>query len=135
MSKTVKPWTRKQLRFIEWLATDRHERIPSTQGALAKELKVAEATLSRWKKRPGFVERVNEMAMAHMHESLPQIFAAVSREAIRGSYQHAKLALELAGYLSQQDKANAISIIIERHGISTIPTHLARESTGGRPEA
>lgn len=46
------------LLFIEWCGTPLFERTPKTQKELAIQLKTTEATLSDWKKRKGFWDKV-----------------------------------------------------------------------------
>lgn len=46
------------LLFIEWCGTPLYERTPKTQKDLATQLGVTEATLSDWKKRKGFYDKV-----------------------------------------------------------------------------
>ena len=46
------------LAFIDWIATPAFERKPTTQQFFAKEWKVNEATLSQWKDRKGFWDKV-----------------------------------------------------------------------------
>ena len=90
-------FTRKQRLFIQWLATSRFERIPPTQTALADELKLHRMTLSRWKKIPGLLDAATAVARQMIKDRLPEVYAALRREAEAGSYQHIKLLLELCG--------------------------------------
>lgn len=41
------------------------------------------------------------MARQFLSEGLPEVYATILREASKGSFQHAKLALELTGELMQ----------------------------------
>lgn len=52
-------------------------------------------TLHNWRKLPGFQEAVNAMARIELAKQVPDVYDAIAREAIAGSYQHAKLMLEL----------------------------------------
>lgn len=90
-------FTRNQRYFIQWLSLSKYDRIPPTQRALADELGLNENTLSRWKKIPGLMEAATSVARHMLKRRLPEIFAALGREAESGSYQHIKLALELTG--------------------------------------
>jgi len=90
-------WTATQWKYIVWLATPRFERTPPHQEMLAKDLGVNPATLWRWRKLPGFQEAVNAYAREMIVNKLPEVYGALLREAEKGSYQHIKLALELAG--------------------------------------
>ena len=95
--KNVKNLTKRQRLFVEWLATSKYDRIPPTQRLLADELGINEATLSRWKKLPGFMDLVVATARGYIHDRLPEVYAALAREAEGGSFQHIKLMLELSG--------------------------------------
>lgn len=94
-------WTTNQIRLQEWLATPRYDRIPIKQEKLADELGVSDKTLTRWKKLPGFMEAVTAIARAYLRDDLAEIFGAISREAQKGNYQMARLALELTGEYQQ----------------------------------
>src|SRR5690606_36433952 len=94
-------WTATQWKLIEWLATPRFERTPPNQEMLAEDLGVNPATLWRWRKKPGFQEAVNSYAREMLINDLPDIYGAIVREAVKGSYQHARLALELAGEVNE----------------------------------
>lgn len=129
MPKNVKKWSRNQRKFMLWLASDKNSRLPPNQGMLAKQIGVHEATLSRWKRIPGFWEEVTDIARELLRNDLAQIYAAIVREAVRGSYQHAKLALELAGEISPDGEQSPVQIIIKNEGANTFPPHLS-SSTG-----
>jgi hypothetical protein len=95
-------WTTNQIRLQEWLATPRYERIPIKQEKLAEELGVSDKTLTRWKKLPGFMDEVRAIARLYLKDDLAEIYGAISREAQKGNYQMARLALELVGDLPTQ---------------------------------
>jgi len=90
-------FTARQLRFIEWLATTKYDRHPPTQDALAEELGIHPRTLIRWKKKPEVQEAVLQRARDLLGDRLPEIYGALGREAEKGSFQHIKLAMEMAG--------------------------------------
>lgn len=94
-------WSRNQRRFQEWLASPKYDRIPPTQELLAPELGVHPITLTRWKALPGWNEAVNALARERLGYHLPEIYGALVREAEKGSIQHIRTALELAGELQQ----------------------------------
>lgn len=94
-------WTANQIRFQEWLSLPKYERIPPNQELLAPILGVREETLSRWKQKPGWNEAVNALARERLGQHLPEIYGALVREAEKGSIQHIRTALELAGELAQ----------------------------------
>jgi hypothetical protein len=86
-----------QLTYLEWLATSKFERKPATEALLAKELGLNDRTLRRWKQLPGFRDLITWRAREILKDNLSEIYGALSREAIKGSYQHIKLALEATG--------------------------------------
>jgi len=100
MPNDAKKWTSNQIKFQVWLAQPKEERIPFNQEHFAKKIGVVDSTLSRWKRLEGWDEAVIEIARKHLLRDLPQIYAALSREARKGSIQHIRTALELAGEMS-----------------------------------
>lgn len=107
-------FTANQLRFIEWLASTKYERSPATVKHLADELGVTERTLYRWKQLPGFKEAVTQRARELLGDDLPEIYGALRREAMQGSFQHIKLALELSGeYVETTKQEHTGSLRIE----------------------
>lgn len=87
----------KQQTYIDWLAISKYERKPMTEALLAKELNVTDRTLRRWKQTPGFRQLITKRAREFLGDSLPEIYGALAREAIKGSFPHIKLALEMTG--------------------------------------
>lgn len=96
MSQNV-TFSANQLAFVEWLATTKDERQPSTQEALAEQLDIHPRTLIRWKKIPEIRKAATERARELLGDDLPEIYAALTREAKAGSYQHIKLSLAVSG--------------------------------------
>ena len=86
-----------QLRFIDWLAASKYERSPTTEALLARELGIADRTLRRWKLLPGFKQAIRQRAREYLGDDIPEVYAALRREAIKGNFHHIKLALELTG--------------------------------------
>jgi hypothetical protein len=107
MSKTVKEWTSDQLNFQQWLALPAKLRKPKTQRQLADQFGVHEATLSDWKKMPGFRDAVNALALDLVRDDVANIVAALVREAKKGSAQHIKMALEMAGLYTEKLEIDA----------------------------
>lgn len=97
MSKAVKNWTPNQERFIDWLALPEDMRNPQFQSDIASELGVRQETLSRWKRDKGLTAEASKRARDLLKGDLPEIYGALKREAKAGSFQHIKLALEVAG--------------------------------------
>ncbi len=115
MSKVAKEWSPKQRQLIGWLAVPEDLRDPPTQRELAKRLKVNEVTLSRWKQEPGLTREAATLAREMLADDLPDIYGALVRLAKAGSFQHIKLALEVAGEhtdevnLNVSDRRSAIA--------------------------
>lgn len=130
-------WTPSQRKLIEWLATPRFERAPPHQEMLAERLGVNPATLWRWRNKPGFQEAVNRYARQMLVNDLPDIYGAIVREAIKGSYQHAKLALELAGEVDAGSSDTRLRLVIEYADPETdatkAPSLAGSGGTGGEP--
>lgn len=90
-------FSEKQQMYIDWLAVSKYERKPLTEQLLAREIGVADRTLRRWKQSPSFRKAITQRAREFLGDDLPEIFAALRREAVKGSFNHIKLALELTG--------------------------------------
>lgn len=97
MPKRAKSWTVAQRQFMQWLATPDIDKDDLTQGALAKRMGKAEATLSDWKKISGFTEAVNALTKSVMMTAYPAVVHALLREARRGNFPHMKLFFEMIG--------------------------------------
>ena len=103
MSQNVS-FSANQIRAIEWLATDKNQRVPPTQELLADDLGVRRETVTRWKADPDFMEAVTARARELLNSDLPQIYAAMVREALKGNFQHIKLAFEMTGEYSPRQE-------------------------------
>lgn len=104
-------WTIDQINFQRWLALPRRERKPKTMDALALQFSVGAVTLYRWKQLPGFVDEVRKLSREFLSDDLPDIYAALRKEAKAGSFQHIKLALELAdGYVEKSETVTRIAL-------------------------
>ena len=112
-SDTFRKWTARQQALIRWCAETKFTRQPETLEALADELGVTSRTLRNWKNKPGFYEQVNKLARSYLINGLPEVFAAILREAGKGSFQHARMALELAGELQQDSADGTLTIKIK----------------------
>lgn len=100
-----------QLLVIEWLATPRFDRTPPTQELLAKKLGINDRTITRWKQEPELLEAINKRARELLSSDLPEIYGALRREAVKGSYQHIKLSLEMTGeYTEKLELSGGISV-------------------------
>lgn len=87
----------RQLKFIDWLAETKFDRVPSTQALLAANLGINPRTLTRWKQIPELMEAVEDRTREKLREDFPEILGALRREAIKGNFQHIKMALEMLG--------------------------------------
>ncbi len=78
-------------------------------------VKVNSRTLRRWQEQDGFKDEVLAMARQFLSDGLPEVYATILREAGKGSFQHAKLALELTGELPDQPGTsdNPMRLMIE----------------------
>lgn len=106
MQPAAKDWTSNQRKFMAWLAVPSAMRKPRFQSDFAKQIGVVESTLWRWKKEPGFAEEVARLSRALLKDDLPDIFGALISMAKAGSYQHIKLALEVAGEHTDEVNVN-----------------------------
>ena len=102
MKNFVENLTPDQATFLEWCALPKKLRKPRTQRLLAEQIGVDENTLTRWKKLDGWLLAVAEIAREYMGDDLPDIFAALAREAKKGSAPHIKMALEVTGVYVQR---------------------------------
>lgn len=121
-----------QITFIEWLATTKFERTPATQKLLADDLGVNEKTLTRWKQIPELKEAVTKRARELLGDDLPEIYGALRREAMQGSYQHIKLALELTGEYTETTRQTIQSLNID---ISQLNDEQLERIAGGEDPA
>lgn len=100
----AKTWSPDQLAFQAWLALPSAARSPKTQQALAKDLGHDPATLSDWKRLPGWHEAVYDMAHAAVTGELVPVLHAQVREAKKGSLPHAQWLFEVAGKWSPKQR-------------------------------
>jgi hypothetical protein len=97
-------FNRLQQEYIRWLATSKYDRIPSTQEKFAETINRNRKTLQRWQKLPGWWDAVIAESRYRLRTNIPEVYESVAREAEKGSYQHAKLALELTGEYVEKRK-------------------------------
>ena len=104
-------FTPNQCKFIEWLATPRHKRMPPTIELFADSIRINATTLYRWKKIDGFQDEVTAMARQGLGAALPDIYGALIREADQGNVPAIKLAFEMTGeYTPKQQTEHSGSI-------------------------
>jgi hypothetical protein len=126
VEQLAKKWSKKQIQFQEWLARPKYARYPPNQELLADEMGVHCVTLSKWKRKPGWVEAVNDLARAGLEQSLPEVYGALIREAEKGSIHHIRTVLELVGQLGPEvtDERTQIAIVFNDKDIQAVPHRL-----------
>ena len=106
-------WTADQIRYQHWLALSRFERQPPTKELYAKNvLGIDPVTLWRWEQKPGWDEAVTQIALTELRKHVPEVVAALAREAEKGSIQHIKELLSLVGITGDQPEQNVNQHII-----------------------
>jgi len=95
--KKPKNWSANQKKFMLWLALPSDQRLPLTQGMLARELSLDDGTLSEWKRLSGFWDAVNALVEEHLADDFAPIIESLKREARKGSIQHIRIYLEMIG--------------------------------------
>lgn len=96
-AKNAKEWSPQQRQFLEWLALPKTQRKPGTQRALAKEFGVDEATLSDWKRLPGFMDEVNALARELVKHDIADVLGVVRKRARDGELAYVNMVLAMAG--------------------------------------
>lgn len=95
-------WSPAKRAFSLWLSMPPAARIPRTQRELARELAVRPETLSRWKKDPQLRDSVRSLCRIMLESHLPELYGVLVREAMAGSFQHLKLAMQMAGEYTEK---------------------------------
>ena len=99
-------WSPEQQAYIEWLALPKQDRIPKTELALARELRVTRITLYNWRKLPALQEEVRMLCRSMMGSRLAEVLASVEEAAISGSISHQRLYFDLLGMIGPQREIN-----------------------------
>lgn len=82
--------------FVVWIATPKALREPKTQRDLAQQFGVGEDTLSDWKNRPDFWDRVSEERNKWTREKTSDVIHALYKRASEGGgAQEVRLWMEL----------------------------------------
>ncbi|HEY85649.1 MAG TPA: hypothetical protein G4N96_11135 [Chloroflexi bacterium] len=106
-------FTSKQRRAIEWLANPGNDRQPKTQRLLAAEIGVRIETITRWKRKPEFMDAVLARSRELLKSDLPEIYRSLADEAKAGSHKHQKLAFELSGeYVERKEVEVSVPVTI-----------------------
>jgi hypothetical protein len=93
--------------FISWIALPSVIRQPATQQEFAKEKKVSDDILTKWKKRTGFYEEVMRRRRMYFRDDSADILLSLKRTCLRdGKGADAKVFLNYTGDL--QDKTEHV---------------------------
>lgn len=97
MPTDAKKWHTQQLQLIAWLALPKAQRKPRSQRDLAKEIGADEATLSDWKRLPGFMDDVNALGRELVKDDIAEILGVIRSRAKKGDLAFVNMALAMAG--------------------------------------
>lgn len=103
-STGVNTWTPDQMLFQAWLSLPSSCRDPKSQKSYAAAHGVAEETLSRWKRLPGWHDAVYDLALSHVLGDLVPVLHAQVVQAKKGSLPHAQWLFEVAGKWSPKQR-------------------------------
>lgn len=132
MPTEAKQWHPDQERLIAWLALPKAQRTPKTQRALAQELGHDEATLSDWKRLPGFMDEVNGLARELVKHDIAEILGVIRSRAKKGELAFVNMALAMAGMATDVEAAGRGPSEIKAYvGISPDDWHGSSSETGG----
>jgi hypothetical protein len=95
-------WNPTQRKYMLWLATPTELRVPLTESALAKELKVNPATLWKWRQKPEFRAEVKALITASLWDAYHDAMGAFKKQAARGSFPHLKMFFEMMGVYTER---------------------------------
>jgi hypothetical protein len=99
-----------------WLAIPGFARTPGTEAELARELGVAplraRLTFLLWRLRPSFRREVARIAATLRGGDLADLFAALEREAAKGSAKHIRLYLELLDIAEKMAEQPAGTVVL-----------------------
>lgn len=110
---SIRKWSTKQRRFIQWLVLLKEDRDPNTQAELALELNLRQQTLSRWKRLPGFWNAVEEEAIRRLVQRTSLVLEMIGKKAESGDYRFAKLLLEINEKNKQRQAEDIVPFTIE----------------------
>lgn len=108
---TANTWTPDQLKFQAWLALPSSLRDPKQQKQLARQLEHDPATLSDWKRLPGFADAVYDLAMEVIKGDLVPVLHAQVKQALDGSLPHAQWVFEVAGKWTPKSQQQTSGVI------------------------
>lgn len=88
-------WSQDRKRYAIWLATPTMQRKPRSKSGFARAIGMSRMALSRWEKKPGFMEYVDDLGVGHLRKRLANIYKAIGDKAEAGDMVAAKLALDV----------------------------------------
>ena len=94
-------------RFIEWKATPKKSRTPTTQVLLAAELGLNDRTLTRWGKKTEVKDAISDRIRELLGDALPELYAVLLAKALTGAFSHLKMAFEMAGEYVEKHEVDA----------------------------
>ena len=117
-----------QIRLVEWLATPKGDREHTTQAEFAESIGVSRRTILRWVADANIQDAYRKRSKELLSKDLADVYEAIKTHAIDGSFQHAKLWLEMIG--EHQDKPaytsdDPLRIVIEYATSDDDPTETA----------
>lgn len=92
--------------FKSWLASPKKFRKPATQSEVAKQLDVAQMTLSKWKDDPDFMDGVVKLARKRARKHTPFVIEALREGVARGNVRAMKLWLQYVEEWSEKNIAD-----------------------------
>lgn len=87
-------WTPKQIHMLALLADPIDKRSDAEK---CTEVGVTQTTLWRWKKKPGFIDKIHDISLNYLRERLPYVNYSLLRKAVNGDVQAMKLIYEILG--------------------------------------
>lgn len=105
--------SKKQIEYLQWLASDKYKRIPSNKAQFAEKIGVTDRTLRNWENKPEFRDALDAVVWHMNGDAFPQIMQTVTREALKGSYKHLELWLRLMGILDKEQTDHNVKITVQ----------------------
>ncbi len=84
-----------------WMSIPRKQREPATQAELAEKLGVNPDSITDWKKRDDFWEKVNGYRQSWVKEEISDVVAGLIKKAKHGAAPEVKLFLQFAGVYTE----------------------------------
>lgn len=130
MPTEAKTWHAQQLQFIAWLALPKAHRKPKLQRDYAKLIGVDEATLSDWKRLPGFMDDVNALARELVKDDVAEVLGVVRSRAKKGELPFVNMVLAMAGMATDLEAAGRGPSELKTYiGVSPDDWHAAAPTT------